>query len=118
MKTATYIFVLLLVFTFHSYSQTQKGEKVKDNISSIKAQDIDGNEVNFSDYIDKVLLIVNVASYCGYTKQYAGLQDLYENYKDKGFEILAFPCNQFGNQEPGINEEIKNFCSSKYNVTF
>lgn len=118
MKTVSYLFVVLFALSFLSYSQSQKGEKVKDNIFSIKVKDIDGKEVNLSDYKDKVLLIVNVASYCGYTKQYVGLQDLYENYKDKGFEILAFPCNQFGNQEPGTNEEIKNFCSSKFNVTF
>ncbi|MCL6494933.1 MAG: glutathione peroxidase [Ignavibacterium sp.] len=118
MKNITFLFVLLIVFTTQSYSQNQKGEKVKDNISSIKVKDIDGKELSLSDYKNKVLLIVNVASYCGYTKQYSGLQDLYENYKYKGFEILAFPCNQFGNQEPGTNEEIKNFCSSKFNVTF
>ncbi|MGQ9642775.1 MAG: glutathione peroxidase [Ignavibacterium sp.] len=118
MKIISFLFVALFALSFVSYSQTQKEEKVKDNISSIKVKDIDGKDVNLSDYKDKVLLIVNVASYCGYTKQYAGLQDLYKNYKDKGFEILAFPCNQFGNQEPGTNEEIKNFCSSKYNVTF
>ncbi|MGQ9798539.1 MAG: glutathione peroxidase [Ignavibacterium sp.] len=118
MKIISFLFVALFALSFVSYSQTQKEEKVKDNISSIKVKDIDGKDVNLSDYKDKVLLIVNVASYCGYTKQYAGLQDLYKNYKDKGLEILAFPCNQFGNQEPGTNEEIKNFCSSKYNVTF
>jgi len=63
-------------------------------------------------------LIVNVASRCGYTPQYAGLEALYEKYKDKGFYVLGFPCNQFGGQEPGTNEEIKQFCSSKYQVTF
>ena len=63
-------------------------------------------------------MIVNVASYCGFTKQYSGLEQIYKQYKDKGFEILAFPCNQFGEQEPGTNEEIKNFCSSKFDVSF
>jgi glutathione peroxidase len=63
-------------------------------------------------------LIVNVASKCGYTPQYEGLEAIYNKYKEKGFEILAFPCNDFGGQEPGTNEEIKTFCSSKYNVTF
>ncbi len=77
-----------------------------------------GNHVNLADYKGKVLLIVNVASYCGNTKQYSGLEKIYKEYKSKGFEILAFPCNQFGEQEPGTNEEIKNFCSSKYDVTF
>ncbi|MBK7631413.1 MAG: glutathione peroxidase [Ignavibacteriales bacterium] len=88
------------------------------NISSISVKDIDGKSVNLFDYKGKVLLIVNVASYCGYTKQYSGLEEIYKKYKDKGFEILAFPCNQFGEQEPGTNEEIKNFCSSKFDVTF
>lgn len=118
MKLISAFFVFLFAFVSISFSQNQKGSKVNDNILSINVTDIDGEKVNLSDYKDKVLLIVNVASYCGYTKQYSGLQDLYETYKDKGFEILAFPCNQFGNQEPGSNEEIKNFCSSKYNVTF
>ncbi len=80
--------------------------------------DIDKKPVKLSDYKGKVLLIVNVASKCGFTPQYEGLEKLYRKFKDKGFEILAFPCNQFGNQEPGTNEEIKNFCSTKYNVTF
>jgi glutathione peroxidase len=118
MKTVLSFFMMLLIFISTAFSQNQKGTKVNDNILSIKVKDIDGKEVNLSDYKEKVLLIVNVASYCGYTKQYFGLQELYENYKGKGFEILAFPCNQFGNQEPGSNDEIKNFCSSKYNVTF
>ncbi|MFZ2325235.1 MAG: glutathione peroxidase [Ignavibacteriaceae bacterium] len=91
---------------------------MSNNISQITVKDIDGKQVSLSDYKGKVLLIVNVASYCGYTKQYSGLEDIYKKYKDKGFEILAFPCNQFGEQEPGTNEEIKNFCSSKFDVTF
>jgi len=107
------VFLNLLVFP-----QNLKGIKKVDNILNIKVKDIDGKVVNLSDYKDKVLLIVNVASYCGYTKQYSGLQNLYETFKEQGFEILAFPCNQFGNQEPGSNEDIKNFCSSKYKVTF
>lgn len=118
MKTLIFSFILFTLFNSLIFPQNQKGEKVKDDILSVKVKDIDGKDVNLADYKNKVLLIVNVASFCGYTKQYAGLQDLYENYKDKGFEVLAFPCNQFGNQEPGTNEEIKNFCSSKYNVTF
>ncbi|MBE0538551.1 MAG: glutathione peroxidase [Ignavibacterium sp.] len=88
------------------------------NINQITVKDIDGKFVKLSDYNGKVLLIVNVASYCGFTKQYSGLEKIYKEYKDKGFEILAFPCNQFGEQEPGTNEEIKNFCSSKFDVTF
>ena len=81
-------------------------------------KDIDGSEVDLGSYKGKVILIVNVASACGFTPQYEGLQDLFERYKDKGLEILAFPCNQFGSQEPGSNEQIKTFCEDKYSVTF
>jgi glutathione peroxidase len=88
------------------------------NISDIIVKTMDGKEKSISDYKGKVLMVVNVASKCGYTSQYDGLQRIYEKYKDKGFEILAFPCNDFGGQEPGSNEEIKNFCTTNYNVTF
>lgn len=70
------------------------------------------------DFSGDVLLIVNVASQCGYTPQYAGLEALYEKYRDRGFTVLAFPCNQFGGQEPGTMEEILTFCSTRYNVSF
>jgi glutathione peroxidase len=79
---------------------------------------IDGAPAPLSAYKGKVVLIVNVASQCGYTPQYTGLEALYEKYKDKGFVILGFPANNFGGQEPGTNEEIKTFCSSKYTVKF
>ena len=88
------------------------------NIYKFKVKDINNNDVNLSDYKGKVLLIVNVASKCGFTKQYKGLEEIYEKYKDKGFVILGFPCNDFGGQEPGTNEEIKEFCSVNFNVTF
>ena len=78
----------------------------------------DNSEIKMSDYRDKVLLIVNTASKCGFTPQYTGLEELYKKYKDQGFTILAFPCNQFGRQEPGDAEEIKSFCSLTYDVTF
>lgn len=96
---------------------TQSKMEIK-NIYDISVKDMDGKYVSLADYKGKVLLIVNVASQCGYTVQYEGLQKLYEQNKDKGFEILAFPSNDFGGQEPGTNEEIKQFCESKYNVTF
>ncbi|MCX7879142.1 MAG: glutathione peroxidase [Ignavibacteria bacterium] len=80
--------------------------------------DIDKKEVPLAKFKGKVLLIVNVASKCGFTPQYEGLEKLYRKYKNRGFEILAFPCNQFGNQEPGTNEEIKNFCKTNYDVSF
>lgn len=109
---------LLLFLSQTDAENKSEGNNLNNNIQNITVRDIDGKEVKLSDYKGKVLLIVNVASYCGYTKQYSGLEEIYKKYKDKGFEILAFPCNQFGEQEPGTNEEIKNFCSSKFDVTF
>jgi glutathione peroxidase len=88
------------------------------SIYGFTINDIDGKPVTLSKYRGKALLVVNVASQCGYTPQYAGLQKLYEQYKEKGLEILAFPANNFGEQEPGNNTEIKTFCTSKYAVTF
>jgi glutathione peroxidase len=79
---------------------------------------IDGKEQKLSDYKGKVVLLVNVASKCGLTPQYTALESTYEKYKDKGFVIVGFPANNFGGQEPGTNEEIKQFCTGKYNVTF
>jgi glutathione peroxidase len=79
---------------------------------------IDGSTVDLADYKGKVVLVVNVASRCGYTGQYAGMQKLYDDYKDKGFVILGFPANDFGAQEPGSDAQIAEFCSSKYGVTF
>ncbi len=81
-------------------------------------KDIDGKAVNLGRYKGDVLLVVNVASFCGNTPQYASMEKLYEKYKDKGFTILGFPANEFGKQEPGSNKEIKDFCTGKYNVTF
>ncbi|MBQ6843932.1 MAG: glutathione peroxidase [Agathobacter sp.] len=83
---------------------------------TVKAQD--GNEVLLSDYKGKVLLVVNTATGCGFTPQYDELQDLYDEFKDKGLEILDFPCNQFGEQAPGDDEEIHSFCTGRYGITF
>lgn len=88
------------------------------SVLDFKVQDIDGNDVDLSKYQGKVLLIVNTASQCGYTPQYEGLEATYQKYKDRGFEVLAFPANEFGRQEPGTNSEIKTFCSSKYHTSF
>src|SRR5689334_17568758 len=88
------------------------------SIYAFKMKDIDGKAVSLGDYKGKVLLVVNVASKCGFTPQYTGLEALYKKYHDKGFEILGFPANNFGAQEPGTDTEIKQFCSSKYDVTF
>ncbi len=87
-------------------------------IYDYKVRDIRGQEVSMEEYKGNVLMIVNTASKCGFTKQYAGLQALYEKYKDQGLEILAFPCNQFGHQEPGDDAAIKNFCTDTFGVTF
>lgn len=89
-----------------------------ESIYQFQVKTIDGEEKDLSEYKGKTLLIVNVASKCGFTKQYAGLEQLYEKYKDKGFVVLGFPCNQFAGQEPGDDDEIKSFCSLNYNVTF
>ncbi|MBP9635255.1 MAG: glutathione peroxidase, partial [Nitrospira sp.] len=78
--------------------------------------DIDGKPVSLGQYKGKVIMLVNTASFCGNTPQYSDLEKMYETYKDKGFEILAFPANNFGQQEPGTNEEIKGFCLTKYSV--
>src|SRR5438105_9761142 len=88
------------------------------SLYEIPVKDIDGKDTSLKAYKGKVVLIVNVASKCGLTPQYQALEALQEKYKDEGFSVLGFPCNQFGGQEPGTNEEIKQFCSSKYHVTF
>lgn len=91
---------------------------MKESIYDYKVKDIDGNEVAMSGYKDKVLLIVNVASKCGFTPQYEGLQKLYDAYKDQGLVVLGFPCNQFGSQEQGGEAEIKDFCEINFSVSF
>ncbi len=88
------------------------------SIYDFKMKNIDGETVPLSKYKGKVLLVVNVASKCGFTPQYTGLQSLYSKYHSKGFEILGFPANNFGAQEPGTDSEIKQFCTGTYNVTF
>ena len=88
------------------------------NIYDIHIKDSSSKEVSMSKFEGKTLLIVNVASKCGLTPQYKGLQSLYEEYKDRNFVVLGFPCNQFGGQEPGTNSEINNFCEINYSVTF
>ncbi len=87
-------------------------------IYDFDAATLGGDPVDLGDYRGKVLLIVNVASKCGFTPQYEGLEELYHQYKDEGFEILGFPCNQFGAQEPGDAKEIATFCSTTYGVSF
>ena len=113
--------VLAAVFALSLWSRTivasSSGEKMN-SIYDFSLKDIDHKEVNLSQYRGKVVLVVNVASRCGYTPQYEGLQKVYMKYRDRGFVILGFPANNFMAQEPGTDEEIKTFCSAKYNVTF
>jgi glutathione peroxidase len=135
MKTVLAFTLLFVIFVFFviNYTTSAKnndssvelksninpdGDKKMNNISTIKVKDMDGKKVLLSSFKGKVLLIVNVASQCGNTPQYKGLQELNEKFKDKGLLILGFPCNDFGGQEPGTNEEIKEFCSTNYGVTF
>ena len=88
------------------------------SVFDFKMKDIDGKDVKLKKYKGNVLLVVNTASKCGYTPQYEGLQATYDKYRDKGFYVLGFPANNFGEQEPGTEKEIKEFCTSKYKVTF
>jgi len=99
-----------LLFASMAFAQT--------SLYDIPLKDINGKDTSLKAYQGKALLIVNVASRCGNTPQYKGLEALHQKYKDQGFAVLGFPCNQFGKQEPGSNEEIKEFCSKNYSVTF
>jgi len=120
--SVSFIMLGLLLFFGFQVAQAQKqmktGEKQMSSIYDFTVNDIDGNPVKLDQYKGKAVLIVNVASKCGNTPQYEGLQDLYKKYGDKGLVILGFPANNFGGQEPGTNEEIKDFCTTNYGVTF
>jgi len=105
------LFAMLLASVF---STTAKAG----SLFEVPLKDIDGKETTLAPYSGKVLLIVNVASACGFTKQYTGLEAVFEKYQPQGLVVLGFPCNQFGHQESGTNEQIKTFCSSKFHVTF
>lgn len=94
------------------------GSAVAANFYDFTLPSIDGKPMPLADFRGKVVLVVNVASRCGFTPQYSALESLYEKYRDQGFVIVGFPANNFGGQEPGTNQEIKTFCSRKYNVTF
>jgi len=91
---------------------------MSDTIYGFSCRDGAGRERSLEDYRGQVLLIVNTASKCGFTPQFAGLETLYEDYRERGFSILGFPCNQFGRQDPGSNEEIQEFCQLNYGVSF
>ena len=114
MRPLLAILSIALLFAGPARSDQEAQRRVLD----FTANDIEGNEVDLKQYEGDVLLIVNTASYCGYTPQYDGLEDLYRTYGDKGFKVLAFPANEFGQQEPGTNAEIRAFCKSNYEVSF
>jgi|TARA_B110000196_G_C20979919_1_gene582883 glutathione peroxidase len=111
-KISFYILILMFFFFNKSISDNSK------TLFDFKINSINGNEINLSKFKGKTLLIVNVASKCGFTKQYEDLQNLFEIHKDKGFIVLGIPSNQFGNQEPASENEIKNFCETNFNITF
>ena len=109
-----YIILLLLILTIQPIAK----EHTMQSIYDFKVKTIEGKETTLETYKDKVMLIVNVASKCGYTPQYEGLETLYKKYKGKGLVILGFPCNQFSSQEPGSEAEIQNFCRVNFGVSF
>ena len=108
------LFSLVLLLSLNAYAKDSSMKTIYD----FKVKTIQGEETTLEKYKGKVLLIVNVASQCGFTPQYDGLETLYQQYKEKGLVILGFPCNQFGSQEPGTEEEIQNFCRVNFGVTF
>ena len=112
--------VVLSIAIFSWATSTNEVEKrpAAKSFYEINAIDIDGTDVNLGKYKDHVVMFVNTASKCGYTPQYEGLQKIYDKYKDRDFVVLGFPANNFRGQEPGTNEEIKNFCRLRYKVTF
>jgi glutathione peroxidase len=109
---------LLLTVIPWAMAAAQDASKPPTSVLGFTVKDIDGKDVPLTKFQGKVLLIVNTASQCGYTPQYKGLQEIYEKYQGMGLEILAFPANEFGAQEPGTDEQIKEFCSTRYKVGF
>ena len=103
---------------FAAENSADKPAEIASAALGFKVQSLEGKDFDLGQYQGKVVLIVNVASKCGFTKQYTQLEELYKKYGDRGFVILGFPCNQFRSQEPGTADEIRKFCTSKYNVTF
>lgn len=106
--------ILILILVFYRFKKPGN----KTSIHQFKAKTIDGEILDFSSFKGKKLLVVNTASKCSFTPQYKELEELYEKYKDKNFVIIGFPCNQFGEQEPGTGSDIKEFCTRNYGVTF
>ena len=108
------IYVIIIMFSFLNKTMPDNSK----NFFDFKINSINGEELDLSTFNGKAILLVNVASKCGFTKQYDDLQKLYENFKDKGLIVLGVPTNQFGGQEPGTESEIKNFCETNFNITF
>lgn len=109
--------IFLLLITGNAMAQVQAAASSM-SLYDFTVEDVNGQSVKLAEFRGQVALVVNTASNCGFTGQYAGLQELYEKYKERGFVVLAFPSNDFGGQEPGSNSEIKSFCTNKYSVTF
>ena len=110
-----FFFIVILISMFNLKSVFANYDKI---FFDFKLKSISGNEINLSEYKGKTVLLVNVASRCGFTKQYDDLQSLWDTYKGKGLVVIGMPSNQFGSQEPGTNEEIKEFCEVNFNITF
>ena len=124
MRRVSFFTIILVLIVFLEYNVTLAQKEMKGEVKNMQSiydftvNDVGGKPVKLSQFKGKVILIVNVASKCGFTPQYEGLQKLYSEYADKGLVILGFPANNFGGQEPGTNSEIKEFCTTKYSVTF
>ena len=114
MKKKIFIIIILLMFAF----MNKTFSKYEKNFFDLSIKSLEGANMELSEYKNNAVLLVNVASNCGFTKQYADLQKLWETYKDKGLIVIGVPSNQFGSQEPGTNEEIKKFCEVNFNVNF
>lgn len=118
MKLIIILCLLVGVFFVNLYSENVQLDNNFKSIYEVDLETLNGNSISLSEFKNKVILVVNVASYCGLTSQYTKLQKLYELYNNEGLEIIAFPCNQFGNQEPGSSNQIKMFCETKFKTTF
>ena len=109
---------VLLITLMISFFYTKGNAEYKKLAHDFQFKDINGNEINLADYKNKVLIVINVASQCGFTNQYEDMQKVWEQYQEKGIVIIGVPSNDFGNQEPGNSKEIKNFCEAKFGITF
>jgi len=109
------IFIIIIMFSFFGNTGNAKYEKIA---YDFEFKDLDGSKLNLSNYRGKILVVVNVASQCGFTNQYEDMQEIWKKYQSKGIIVLGVPSNDFGQQEPGSNKEIKNFCEAKFDISF